>query len=104
MSVASSRQAGKQYGVHHSRVCDIRKDAEETLTEAWGRRKPGRQAKQGPCGEIEALEREREAMTREMELLQMRNDWLALQLKMAGDRLRNAGCAKEKKNRRRPSR
>jgi hypothetical protein len=101
MSDVSSRQAGVQYGVHHSRVCDIRKDAAETLKDAWARRKPGRKTKQGPSGEVEVLKREKEEMTSEMELLQMRNDWLALQLKMAKDRLKSAGCDKEKKSRRR---
>jgi len=100
LSGKPSREQATEFGVHHSRVCDIRKDAAETLEQVWNQRRPGRQAKPGPSPEIQALQESNEEITRKMELLQMRNDWLELELKMQGDR---AKAAAHKKKARRKS-
>jgi len=85
MSGKPSREQGAISGVHHSRVCDIRKDAAEILAEVWGQRRPGPQGKPGPSPEALAHEKDQEALKRENERLQMRNDWLELELNMKND-------------------
>ncbi len=100
LSGTTSREQAAASGVHHSRVCDIRKDAVETLTRVWEKRRPGRRAKPEPSPEV-ALEQREEARFREMELLQMRNDWLELELKMLNDRFKAAAVVTPKKKRRR---
>ena len=101
LSGKPSREQAAISGVHHSRVCDIRKDAAETLTNTWEQRRPGRRAKSGPSPEVQALQLRQEAMTREMELLQMRNDYLELNLKMLGDRAKVAAGKKKAPRKRR---
>jgi len=95
LSGKPSREQATASGVHHSRVCDIRKDAAETLKHIWEQRRPGRQAKPGPSAEVQAFQESNEAITRKMELLQMRNDWLELELKMQGDRTKAAAHKKK---------
>lgn len=53
-----SRELADRYGVHHSRICHIRHEAREILTEEWAERRPGRKASPAPPVEVETLRRE----------------------------------------------
>ena len=99
MSNNSSRKAAQQYGVHHSRVCAIRKDAAKILEQVWEQRRPGRKAEAAPSEEHESLQRRFQEMKHEYELLQMRSEWQKLELKMAKDREVEAGRLKKKRRR-----
>lgn len=100
LSDSSSRKAAEQHGVHHSRVCAIRKDAATTLQEVWKERRPGPKAKPHPTPDQESLEQQLQEMKHEKELLEMRTQWLELQLKMAERRNQTTDQAGKKKRRR----
>ena len=86
LSDKPSRQLAKQYNVHHSRVCAIRKEASNILAETWEQRRPGRKAKQVPTPEVDVLQASRDGIEREKDLLKMRVEWLELQVKIEHQR------------------
>jgi len=82
LSDRPSRELARKYGIHHSRVCDIRNEADTILASTWSDRRPG--PKPEPALPEEQLEKEKELqeMRRRFELLTMRKEWLDLQLKI----------------------
>jgi len=104
LSDESSRKLGMQYGVHHSRICKLRKDAAEVLEDVWSKRRPGRKPSVRSSGGVEKLRIDYADMKREYELTTMRNDWLELQIEMWKNRATEAarvGKVRKKKARRR---
>lgn len=81
LSEESSRELARQYGVHHSRICTVRAEAQEILRKEWGARRPGRKPKPQTPEEVSELSQELKTIQRDYELSQMRNDWLDLQIK-----------------------
>lgn len=99
----SSRTVGEKYGVHHSRICDIRSDAKEILTKTWAARRPGRKTSPAPSETEEQLLRELAEVKARNDLLTMRNEWLELEVKQSEKRIEEAarqGQARKKKRRR----
>ncbi len=90
LSNKASRDLGKEYQVHHSRVCNVRKEANAILTEAWGQRQVGRKPKPKPSEDVERLVKELAEMKRLSELKTMRNEWLELKVKMTEERVEEA--------------
>jgi len=82
LSDRPSREIARQYGIHHSRVCDIRNEASAILSGAWAERRPGRKPQPQPPEELLERQRELKEMKRQFELLTMRKEWLDLQLEM----------------------
>ncbi len=77
----SSRSVGQRYGVHHSRVCELRMEARTAAGEYWKTRRPGpRNAEVDRDAECADLKAELEQMSRDHALARMRCDWLELQL------------------------
>lgn len=103
LTPASSRTVGEKYGVHHSRICDIRRDATEILTKTWTERRPGRKASPAPSETEEQLRRELAEVKARNDLLTMRNEWLEIEVKQSEKRIDEAarqGRARKKKRRR----
>ncbi len=103
MSDESSRKLAAQYGVHHSRICDLRKDAKEVLAAAWEKRRPGRKPKVRPSEEFDKLGQDHTKVKRQCDLLRMRIDWLELQVRIWEERATeaaNAGKVRKKKRNR----
>jgi hypothetical protein len=86
ISEKSSRELAVQYGVHHSRICDIRKEAVQLLDSVWSQRKPGPKPTPPEPEELTRKKEEFDELKRQHELLTMRNDWLKLQLQMNDER------------------
>lgn len=86
LSDKSSRELARQYGIHHSRVCDIRNEASAILSTAWADRRPGRKPEPAPSEELLKKERELQEMKRQFELLTMRKEWLQLQIQISDKR------------------
>lgn len=82
LSEESSRELARQYGVHHSRICTIRAEAQEILRQEWSSRRPGRKPKPQTPAEVSELSQELGMIQRDYELSLMRNDWLNLQIKL----------------------
>lgn len=82
LSEESSRELARQYGVHHSRICTIRAEAQEILRQEWSSRQPGRKPKPQPPEEVSQLNQELKTVQHDYELSLMRNDWLNLQMKL----------------------
>jgi DNA primase len=102
LSDKPSRELAAKYGVHHSRICDIRNDAAEVLAEVWAKRSPGRNPNAAPPEEVERLQREMKEMKHHSELQAMRNDWLEFQVKIWQERtIEAARTAKARKKKRR---
>lgn len=80
LSDRPSRELAAEYGIHHSRVCDIRNDAEAVLSEIWESRRPGRRARPKPPPELAEKDRKLQQVQRELDLTTMRKEWLELQL------------------------
>ena len=76
-----SRELARQYGIHHSRVCDIRNEADAILAEVWDGRRPGRKPAPAPPEEAELTAKVVD-LQRRLDLLTMRKEWLDLQLEM----------------------
>ena len=103
LSKEPSRIVGQQYGVHHSRICNIRNEATEILTTEWESRRPGRKASPALSAEEERLRRELDELKGRCDLLTMRNEWLEVELKQSEKRIEDAarqGKARKKKHRR----
>jgi len=100
LSSAPSRQLGEEFGVHHSRICDIRNDALTILNGVWENRRPGRKPSPVVSDGVEQLERDITELRKEFDLLTMRNEWLELQAKLDEERIKEAarkGKARKKK-------
>lgn len=82
LSQESSRELARKYGVHHSRICTIRAEAQEILRQEWDSRRPGRPQKPQPPEAVSELNQQLQATQRSYELSLMRNDWLNLQMKL----------------------
>jgi len=82
LSDRPSRAIARQYGIHHSRVCDIRNEASAILSAAWAERRPGRKPQPQPPEELVEKERELKDMKRQFDLLNMRKEWLDLKLEV----------------------
>lgn len=91
LSESSSREVARQYGVHHSRICTIRTEAQDILRQEWDSRRPGRPPKPVPPEEMNKLEQELETLQHKHELNLMRNDWLNLQMKLMARHAAEAG-------------
>lgn len=76
LSDKPSRELAAQYGIHHSRVCDLRNEAKALLAEQWQSRHPGRKPKPKPDENHRQIEQERAYYKKQYELAQMRNDYL----------------------------
>ena len=107
-SAKSSRALAEEYCVHHSRICAIRKEAEEVLEQAWTQRRPGRKAKPSNNRELESSRRDQEQLRYENESLKMRNEWLELMVEQEKKRTIEAAgmalTAKLRKKKRSPKR
>jgi transposase InsO family protein len=106
MSSEPSRVLAERHGVHHSRVCDIRKAAADILAKELEVRRPGPRPAPAPAVEVEELRGKVEELERERSLLMISNDWLNLQLRFASEDLddlrkseRAAGDKKKKPER-----
>jgi len=75
-----SRALARKYRVHHSRICDIRNEADTILNQAWADRHPGPKPKPVPSPDFQETKRELKKVTRELDMANMRKDWLMLQL------------------------
>jgi len=82
LSDRPSRELARKYGIHHSRVCDIRNEADAILTEIWAARRPGRKPKPEPPEQVVHKERELQDLRGRFDLLTMRKEWLDLQLEI----------------------
>jgi transposase InsO family protein len=101
LSEEPSRELAKRYGVHHSRICDIRSEAREMLARTWEERRPGRKAVPEPPVDVEKLRRDMAEQKRQFELLTMRNEWLELQVKIwEGRTVEEVRAVKESKKKR----
>lgn len=92
LSDKPSRELARQYGIHHSRICDIRKEANAILAAAWADRRPGRKPDPVPPEQLQKKDLELAEMKRRFDLLTMRSDWLQLQLVF--NDMRNAEAGK----------
>jgi hypothetical protein len=86
LSDKSSRELAAQYGVHHSRICDIRKEAVQLLDTAWRQRRPGPKPTPPEPEELTRKKQELDELKHQHDLLTMRSDWLKLQLQMHEER------------------
>ena len=82
LSDKPSRELARQYGIHHSRVCDIRNEADTILGTVWASRQPGRTPNPEPSEEVVRKDLELKQLRRDFDLLTMRKEWLDLQLQM----------------------
>ncbi len=77
----ASREVATTHGLHHSRVCELRQEAQSAAQEHWEKRRPGPRAEavdwEAKCA---ALEEQFAEVSLERDLLNMRRDWLELQL------------------------
>jgi len=77
----ASRDVGATHRLHHSRVCELRQEAQAAAREHWEKRRPGPRVEgedwEAKCA---ALEEQLSEISRERDLLNMRRDWLELQL------------------------
>ncbi len=94
-----SRELARQYGVHHSRVCDIRNEAAAIVRSAWADRHPGRKPQPAPPGELLRKEQELKTMKQQFELETMRREWLQLQVQFHDQR--DAEVARDERQRKR---
>ncbi len=99
-----SRELGERYKVHHSRICRLRQEAAQALSELWDPRRPGRKPNPKPTGECDSIRKELEASQRRSELQAMRIDWLELKVEIEEKRTeeaaRTAKARKKKRGRR----
>jgi hypothetical protein len=86
-SSKSSRELAAEYGVHHSRICKIRSEADEILEEAWAQRRRGRKPKARPSDEVKKAQQDLEKMTRQSQLQAMRIEWLELEVEIREKRI-----------------
>lgn len=86
LSDKPSRELAQQYGIHHSRVCDIRNEADTILSTVWASRQPGRNPTPQPPEEVVRKNLELKQLRRDFDLLTMRKEWLDLQLEMRDKR------------------
>lgn len=82
LSDKPSRELAAQYGLHHSRICDIRNEAKALLAEQWQGRRPGRKPKPQPDENLQQLEKERDHYKKQSELAQMRINYLTFEKAM----------------------
>lgn len=97
LSDQPSRELAAQYGVHHSRICDIRNDAATILAEAWANRQPGRKPTPEPDPATTILDARLQELQKERDFLTMRTEWLELMVNQAERReqeARKEGCKK----------
>jgi len=82
-----SREVAAENGLHHSRVCELRREARDAACEHWEGRRPGPKVDspdwQAKNAELEAALAE---VSHERDLLAMRRDWLELQLSWEHER------------------
>ena len=97
LSGDSSRKLAEQYGIHHSRICKIRNEAQQILKESWQGRKPGPKAKETEPDEVKQMGRELTELKHKHGLLEMRRDWLELRLELEEKRVEEA--ARKARNR-----
>ncbi len=97
MDSRPSRVIGAEYSVHHSRICDIRNEAAEVLDKHWSSKRVGRKVKSVSNKDVQETKKHLAEQTRRADFLDMRNDWLQLQVKFLEDRAQEA--AKEKAGR-----
>lgn len=90
-SKKSSRELADEYGVHHSRICNIRLEAEAILAEEWDARQPGRKPKPKEPEKVTEVNQKFETLQRDYELSMMRNDWLNLQMTLMARHAADAG-------------
>lgn len=81
-----SRELAQVYGVHHSRICAIKQEAQAALTEYWQAKRPGRKPKAAPEDQSPQLQERLAEQTQRADFLDMQNDWLRLQLEWAAKR------------------
>jgi len=91
LSQESSRELARKYGVHHSRICTIRAEAQEILRQEWDSRRPGRPHKPQPPEAVSQLNQQLQTTQRSYELSLMRNDWLTLQMKLMAQHAADSG-------------
>jgi len=86
----SLREIASHYGVHHSSIADIYKESEAILKQYWQEKseRKGRpsQQKDANAEELTAAKSDKEELTKQLALKQMRIDWLNLQLKWEHER------------------
>ena len=104
LSDKPSRELASKYGIHHSYICDIRREANAILSSAWVGRRPGRKPDPAPPAELQEKDRELAEMKRQFDLLTMRKDWLQLQLKFNDMRdAQAAKAARQEKRKKKPT-
>jgi hypothetical protein len=93
------RELAKQYDVHHSTIDEVFKESAEVLKKYWDEKsqRQGRPPVQtdSKSEELKASEQEAQELRKQMDLKQMRIDWLELQLKWEHER---AAEAKQKRS------
>ncbi len=90
-SKKSSRELANEYGVHHSRICNIRHEAEAILAQEWEGRHPGRKPKPKDPEKVTELNQQLETLQRDHELTIMRNEWLNLKMNLMARHAADAG-------------
>jgi len=99
-----SRDIAAQYGVHHSYVCRIRREAADLVQEHWQSRSVGRNPAPKIQQDIQPVKDKLVEQTKRGDLLSMRNDWLTLQLKFHDERDREVEQRSVKKKRKKKAR
>ena len=99
LSDRPSRELARRYGVHHSRICDIRNEASTILKDVWAARRPGRKPKPQPSEQEIGDDPESKDLRRKLDLLTMRKEWLDLQLEMHEKRDAEVECGQTRKKR-----
>jgi hypothetical protein len=97
----ASREVAATHGVHHSRVCELRQEAQAAAEANWEKRRPGPRVEavdwESKCA---ALEAQLASVSRERDLVSMRRDWLELQLSWRDEQDRADGKKKPGSKRR----
>ena len=96
-SIKTNRDLAEQYGVHQSRISQIRQDAMDILENTWDQRKLGRKPKPKISEELTQNKSDLQDLKHEFELLTMRNEWLELQVEI--EKKRTDEAAREAKKR-----
>lgn len=101
----SSRIIAAEYGIHHSRVCDIRKEAAEALKRYWVEKRLGRKPAPAVPSDVQKIQEDLAHQTRRADFLEMRRDYLKLQLDFAEERAEEARKeARRERNRKKKAR
>lgn len=98
-----SRDIAEQYGVHHSYVCKIRREAADLLQEYWQNKSVGRNPAPPIQEDVQPVKDKLIEQTKRGDLLSMRNDWLTLQLKFHEERDKEVEQKAVKKKRKKKS-